>query len=331
VDEQAALPIPNGWFAVEVSEGVPPGALRAVRYFDRDWVVFRTESGEAAVFGAFCPHLGAHFGHGGRVEGERLRCPFHGWAFGTSGVCEAIPYAKRVPPGASAQALPVIERNGFIFAWWDAAGRDPWFEIPEVPEASSEDWSSPDRYEWVIGAHGQELGENGVDQAHFHFVHGTRNVPVTEASEDGPYRHAFSPIRVSTPRGEVAGGIESRMAGMGFAATRFTGICETLELATTTPIDAEHVHVRYAFVQPKVDGRDPVGGVAAAIIRDIVKQTDEDVPIWEHKTYRSKPALCDGDGPISEYRRWCRQFYPEPSRKRGGSAVVEEGLGAGDR
>jgi phenylpropionate dioxygenase-like ring-hydroxylating dioxygenase large terminal subunit len=326
--EDAALPIPNGWFAVEVSDALEPGAIRAVRYFGREWVVFRTQSGQAAVFDAFCPHLGAHFGHGGRVEDDRLHCPFHGWAFGPSGACEAIPYAKRIPPGAAAGALPVVERNGFVFAWWDADGRDPWYEIPDVPEASSAEWSSPERYEWVIRAHGQELGENGVDQAHFHFVHGTRNVPVTEASEEGAYRHAFSPIRVKTPRGEVEGGIDSRLAGMGFATTRFTGICETLELATTTPIDAEHVHVRYAFVQPKVDGRDPVGGVAAAIIRDIVKQTNEDVPIWEHKTYRARPVLCDGDGPIPDYRRWCRQFYPDPEREAADRAAQEECIGA---
>lgn len=34
--------------------------------------------------------------------------------------------------------------------------------------------------------------------------------------------------------------------------------------------------------------------------------------VWHHaggnKTYRPMPVLCDGDGPISEYRRWARQF-----------------------
>ncbi len=141
-------------------------------------------------------------------------------------------------------------------------------------------------------------------------MHGTQNVPVTEAEEDGAYRKAFSPILMKTPRGEVKGGIDAQMFGMGFAATRFTGICETVELATTTPIDRHHVHVRYGFIQPKVDGKDPVGGVAAAIIRDIVKQMNEDVPIWENKAYWTRPSLCDGDGPIADFRRWCQQFYP---------------------
>lgn len=313
MERRASLPIPRGWFAVARGIDVEAGAVERVHYFARDLVVFRTESGEAAVFEAFCPHLGAHFGHGGKVDGETLRCPFHGWGFATSGACTDIPYAKRIPPDVRATRLEAVERNGFIFVWWDPTGRAPWYEIPEVAEAQSDEWTDPDWYEWTIRAHGQELAENGVDQAHFRFVHGTLAVPMTEATEEGAYRRAYSPIEMKTPRGDVSGGIDAQMAGMGFATTRFTGIAETLELATTTPIDEGRVHVRYAFIQPKVDGKDPVGGAAPAIIRDIVKQMNEDIPIWENKAYLPRPALCDGDGPIADFRRWCELFYPDAS------------------
>ncbi len=62
----------------------------------------------------------------------------------------------------------------------------PGSSFAEVPEAASPDWSTHQRFDWTIGAHGQELGENGVDPAHFRFVHGTLNVPNMEAKEDGP-------------------------------------------------------------------------------------------------------------------------------------------------
>ncbi len=309
-----AIPIPNGWFAVAASEEIAPGEVAIRHYFGQDLVVFRTESGVVSVFDPFCPHLGAHLGHGGRVEGERLRCPFHGWAFDVEGTCREIAYAKRIPENARAKRWPTLERFGFVFVWRDPSGAEPWFELAEVavvPEASSPDWSTHQRFDWTIGAHGQELGENGVDPAHFRFVHGTLNVPIMEAKEDGPYRTAYQPIEMRTPRGDVTGAIEARSFGMGFSATRFTGICETLELATMTPVDAKTSHVRYAFTQPRVDGQDPKGGVAAAIIRDIVKQTNEDIPIWENKVYRDRPILCEGDGPIAQYRRWCQQFYPK--------------------
>jgi hypothetical protein len=45
----------------------------------------------------------------------------------------------------------------------------------------------------------------------------------------------------------------------------------------------------------------------------VVRQTNEDIPIWENKVHHARPVLCDGDGPIANYRRWCRQFYSEPS------------------
>ena len=305
----AALPIPNGWFAVALSEEIAPGAVAIRHYFGQDLVLFRTESGRISVVDPHCPHLGAHLGHGGRVAGERIRCPFHGWEFDAEGVCRAIDYAKRIPPTARLRSWPALERYGFVFAWRDARSDAPSFELPEIPEASSPEWSTHQRYEWTIRAHGQELGENGVDPAHFRHVHGTLNVPVMTATEDGPLRRAHQPIEMRTPRGDVKGEIEARSFGMGFSATRFTGICETLELATMTPIDAASSHVRYAFTQPRVNGLDPKGGVAAAIIRDIVKQTNEDVVIWEHKLYREQPVLCDGDGPIAQYRRWCQQFY----------------------
>jgi phenylpropionate dioxygenase-like ring-hydroxylating dioxygenase large terminal subunit len=262
------------------------------------------------VLDAFCPHLGAHLGHGGIVTGTRIRCPFHAWEFeGRTGECVAVPYAKRVPPSARVGHYPTVERNGSIFAWYHPEDAPPGFEIPELPEATSNDWSTPDRYEWIIHSQIQELGENGVDSAHFRYVHGALNVPIAEVEVDGPYRRNFQPVQLRTPRGDVEGGIDARVYGMGFAATRFTGICETLELACSTPLDEHRVRVRYAFIQPRVDGKDPVGGVAAAIIRDIVKQMNEDIPIWENKTFHPQPLLCDGDGPIPEYRRWCRQFY----------------------
>ena len=61
------LPIPSGWFVLGYSDELAPGQVEAIHYFGRDLVLFRTEAGEAAVFDAFCPHLGAHLGHGGRA------------------------------------------------------------------------------------------------------------------------------------------------------------------------------------------------------------------------------------------------------------------------
>ena len=65
------FPIPNGWFALARSDEVGPGAVLPVRYFGRDLVVFRTESGRPAVLDAYCAHMGAHLGIGSGSPGSR--------------------------------------------------------------------------------------------------------------------------------------------------------------------------------------------------------------------------------------------------------------------
>jgi hypothetical protein len=140
-------------------------------------------------------------------------------------------------------------------------------------------------------------------------------VPDSEVTVDGVWRRSLNRSKMMTPRGPVDGCIDANSFGFGFGFTRFTGICETVLMASTTPIDESSCDVRFAFTQRKENGRKPVGGVGAAIIRDIVKQMCEDIPIWENKAYLERPVLCDGDGPIAEFRRWCQQFY---SPKAGG-------------
>ena len=88
--EHTELPYPNGWFAVAFSRDLIPGEVKSVHYFGEDLVVFRNRSGEPRVVDAYCPHLGAHLGEGGRVIGDSIRCPFHGWQYdGSTGQFEA--------------------------------------------------------------------------------------------------------------------------------------------------------------------------------------------------------------------------------------------------
>src|SRR5690349_11235672 len=84
-------PIPTGWFQIAYSDELPPGAVVPLRYFGKDLVLFRTETGKLTLLDAHCPHLGAHLGHGGKVRGEVIECPFHAWQFGATGECVAVP------------------------------------------------------------------------------------------------------------------------------------------------------------------------------------------------------------------------------------------------
>ena len=301
--------IPNGWFAVRYSDELGAGDVQAARYFGEELVLYRTESGEARVLDAFCAHLGAHLGHGGKVVGETIQCPFHAWRYDKSGACVAIPYAERIPQKARLDAWPVVERNGLLWVWHHAGGEPPSWEVPEVPEAHDPEWTDYERHFWSIRTRNQEMGENAVDRAHFKYVHGLVDLPESEITVDGVYRRALQRSKFPTPRGVVEGAIDAHTYGMGCSIIRYSGICDTVQVTSVVAVDTEHVEVRYGFTQKKIDGKAPEGGVGPALIQNICFQMGQDIPIWEHKIYQPRPMLCDGDGPIAEFRRWCEQFY----------------------
>src|SRR5262245_43426879 len=109
---------PNGWAQVAYSEELPPGGVMPLRYFGRDLVLFRTESGAPQVLDAHCGHMGAHLGHGGRVEGDSIVCPFHAWKWNGCGECTSVPYAQKIPPRAKMSPWLVREINGMVMVWF---------------------------------------------------------------------------------------------------------------------------------------------------------------------------------------------------------------------
>ena len=122
-----------------------------------------------------------------RVQGDNLRCPFHGWQFNVEGQCQSIPYCDRIPRRAQVGSYPVNEINGVIFMWYDVEnGGAPTFDVPEFTEFADPKWSRPIRLQYTIETHVQEMAENALDMAHFPMVHGTTDVPEIEhIIEDG--------------------------------------------------------------------------------------------------------------------------------------------------
>jgi 3-ketosteroid 9alpha-monooxygenase subunit A len=304
---------PNGWFQVAYSDELKPGGVMPLSYFGRELVLFRTSDGKANVLDAYCAHLGAHLGYGGKVEGDSITCPFHAWRFDGCGGCTTVPYAKKIPPKAKMRAWPVNEVNGLILVWYHADDAPPSFEIPSLPEVGNDDWTAYERRRWTIRTRHQEMAENAVDSAHFHYLHGTSNMPSSRAEAEGPILHVISTTGMATPRGGVDGTVESTSYGFGYSTVRFSGIVETLLVSSMTAIDDEHIDVRFNFSIKKLPDKDVTQGVGKAFIREVSRQLEQDIPIWEHKTYLDHPVLCDGDGPIGLFRKWSRQFYSQPN------------------
>ena len=129
---------PNGWFEIICSDELRVGDVKAVSMIGLHFAVFRGENGKACVMDAFCPHLGANLGVGGRVKGNCIECPFHGWTYdGETGKCVRIPYTSKIPSMAKTKVWPSVELNGLVFVWFDAEDRDPYFFLEEHPDISS--------------------------------------------------------------------------------------------------------------------------------------------------------------------------------------------------
>ncbi|MGI9295581.1 MAG: aromatic ring-hydroxylating oxygenase subunit alpha [Pseudomonadales bacterium] len=324
MDSRHTLPIPFGWYGVAFSSELQAGEVKPLKYFDQDLVLFRTEDGVAHALEAFCPHLGAHLGYGGVVKGDVIACPFHAWEFNGEGHVKNIPYAKQIPPKiAGKQCLykyPTVERNNTIWAWYHPQRVEPSFEVVELAETSSPEWTEFSHYDWEIDAAIQETAENAADAAHFTFVHSSRDVPKGEVHHQGPQRHAF--FKSKTPSMDEQGNLdttgtkwrdaelETSNCGPGQTWQRFTGLIDTLMLGVVTPITANRLHLRFAYTQKKSHNA-AQKVMAKSLIDNISLQVEQDIPIWQHKIYRPEPILCDGDGPINQFRKWFGQFYAE--------------------
>ena len=316
------LPIPFGWFPVAYSSELEVGEVKPSFLFDEHQVLFRTESGEAKLLEAFCPHLGAHLGHGGKVVGEHVACPFHAWELNGDGEVKNIPYAKSIPPrakkGACLRSYPVQEKNKMIWAWYHPRRLAPSFDIADVPEFSNPDWTELETYEWEINAHIQETGENAVDIAHFVYVHSSFFMPEARIELDGHRR--VTEMTTKTPKIDEQGNIDmaqmedslliSRNWGPGMSLQVFDRVFKTVMMGTMAPITATKMKLRFAFTKPK-EVSEQVKVLTDGLIAEVVRQVGHDMVIWENKLYRNDPILCDGDGPIAKYRRWFSQFYDD--------------------
>lgn len=308
------FPIPFGWYQVGYPSDVEPGQVKPLYYFGRDLVLWRDEDGIAHLNDAHCPHLGAHIGHGGGVHGCELTCPFHGWKFDAAGTNTEIPYSSRVNKSAHLRAYPTIERNGLLMSWYHPENADPMWEIPVVPEFNDPENFTPLEWrEFTVNAAWQELAENGVDSAHFRYVHNTEILPTLDSYEaDGYIAKMRSTQKFPTPRGVVDGRIDADTHGPGFGVVRFSGIVDTVNLGCNTPITADRCHLRFNFTVRKLGDDATTSTVGAAFIEEVSRQVQEDIPIWENKAYLPRPALADTDGPFMKFRKWAGQFYAEP-------------------
>jgi vanillate O-demethylase monooxygenase subunit len=144
-------------------------APRRVRLLGEDVVVWRDSRGAPHALRDLCIHRGTALSLG-RVVGDRLMCPYHGWQYGSDGICTLIPQLAdptRVPGKARVNAYRCREVHGMMWVALD----EPRWDLPEIPELADPAWAVVEcgPYSWHADASRQL--ENFTDFGHFPWVH----------------------------------------------------------------------------------------------------------------------------------------------------------------
>ncbi|MFP6736630.1 MAG: Rieske 2Fe-2S domain-containing protein [Rhodospirillales bacterium] len=157
------------WHPVGCSEEVT-NKPRRTKVLGEELLLYRTESGEAVLMQLRCAHRSLALDYG-RIEGDGIRCPYHGWLYDKSGQCLEQPAE---PDGSSFHAKIKLktyrtqEVSGLVFGYM---GPGP---APLLPLYDVLRWNHGVKNILVQYVHANWMNqiENIVDISHLAWLHG---------------------------------------------------------------------------------------------------------------------------------------------------------------
>jgi 5,5'-dehydrodivanillate O-demethylase len=158
------------WQPVYVAERLKAGQAMPIRIMGEDLTLYRGESGSPYVLDFRCAHRGTQLSVGW-VEGECIRCFYHGWKYDGAGQCVEQPaegesFAAKV----RIRSYPTRQYLGLVFAYLGEGDAAPFRRYPQLEAEGVLDVSS-----YARQCNYFNTLENGVDQAHVPFTHARSN------------------------------------------------------------------------------------------------------------------------------------------------------------
>lgn len=310
---------PRGWFIVAEANELDAGPI-AVRFWGRDLALYRGESGNPVMLDAYCNHMGTHLTksnsamivrNGHQIEGDSIRCPYHGWRYNSAGDVDDIPYFDGpCPKAASIRSYPVVENMGCIMAWFDEDGAPPDYDPPFLPE-----WDDPQWIHWSLDhlgelpVHPQEILDNMSDIAHLGPTHGAPCQYFENQARDHLYiQRQGGPMQLY---GGVMLYTSTWYTGPGILLSKQVWGATQYELIANTPVDDGVSKCWHGCLvkaaSPVITDEDRE--MARLTQAGALEAFATDFQIWTHK----KPALqimsVPTDGPFARGRKWYSQFY----------------------
>lgn len=161
----------NCWYAAAWENEIEDGKGLARTFLEKPVVIFRGESGKYVALDDRCCHRAAPLSMG-RVEGDCIRCMYHGMVYDAGGICVEIPGQDRISAVHRVRSYPVVEKGHLLWIWMG----DP--ELAD--EADIMHYQPLDDPEWVglpqecylhYDANWLLIVDNLADFSHLAFVH----------------------------------------------------------------------------------------------------------------------------------------------------------------
>jgi 5,5'-dehydrodivanillate O-demethylase len=157
------------WYPVAFARELEEFPVKRVELLGEFFALWHSPSGRYGIIPEPCPHRKASMAYG-VVEGDGLRCPYHGWKFDTDGACTDQPAEKdntNFTERVRATAGTVEELGGLVWAYVgpDPAPLLPRFDVYVMDGYRDVGWADiPCNYVQVM--------ENAVDPHHVEHLHG---------------------------------------------------------------------------------------------------------------------------------------------------------------
>ncbi len=163
------------WQPIFHSVDLTPARPVPLRIMSESYTLYRGTSGQAFLIDFRCSHRGAQLS-AGWVEGDELRCFYHGWKFAGDGRCVEQPAEDNAfCTKASIRSYPTREYLGLVFAFL-GEGEPPAF--PLYPQFEHFD-GFVEIYTYFRECNYFQNLENSLDMSHVGFVHGDNTAAST--------------------------------------------------------------------------------------------------------------------------------------------------------
>lgn len=157
----------NDWHPVATTGDLAEKKILAVRLLDEDIVLWQNGD-RILAWQDLCVHRGTRLSLG-RIEGETIVCPYHGWTYNTQGKCVRIPAHPDQTPPEKAHAKSYRVSVAYDLVWVSLGQPD--HDIPSFPEWDAAGYRQILCGPYRVNAGGPRIVENFLDIAHFPFVH----------------------------------------------------------------------------------------------------------------------------------------------------------------